>query len=212
MSTRSFLQVIACLPVPGAQGCLATYQQLINNLSTTYQQLINNLSTTRRAQTMPPGSHARNGIRDTKNSRALGLSRRRARESPDFHPLRAVRTGAEGLLSRATPGQPAFRRSAPPRPCTCGCSSAGRRQPVHRCHGEAERLGIGSPDRRGTCKAPRIRIAGKGQGSPFGEPCPLLQPSIAAMAADALLQTRSAGGGSSTRSMTSLTPGSSVSL
>ena len=209
MSTRSFLQVIACLPVPGTQGCLATYQQLINNLSTTYQQLINNLSTTCQQPGEPRQCHPAGC---DKNSRALGLSRRRARESPDFHPLRAVRTGAEGLLSRATPGQPAFRRSAPPRPCTCGSSSAGRRQPVHRCHGEAERPGIGSPDRRGTCKAPRIRIAGKGQGSPFGEPCPLLQPSIAAMAADALLQTRSAGGGSSTRSMTSLTPGSSVSL
>ena len=106
MSTRSFLQVIACLPVPETQGHLATYQQLINNLSTTYQQLINNLSTTRRAQAMsPPPGATRTPVR----SACHGVAHGRARTFIPFAPSGSAQRASCPSLRRDSP-----RFAAPP--------------------------------------------------------------------------------------------------
>ena len=202
MSTRSFLQVIACLPVPETQGHLATYQQLINNLSTTCQQLVNNPASP--GNVTPPGA-----TRTPVRSACHGVAHGRARIFIPIAPSGSAQGSDCPVRHRDRPrfAAPPLRDPAP----------VGLRQQVivSLCIAVTERRrgwASGAQTSGERVSLHRIRIAEKGQGSPFGEPCPLLQPSIAAMAADALLQTRSAGGGSSTRSTTSLTPGSSVSL
>ena len=109
MSTRSFLQVIACLPVPGTQGHLATYQQLINNLSTTCQQLVNNPASPDNAPSAATPGTDSGTPRTPVRSACHGVAHGRARTFIPFAPSGPAQRASCPALRRDRP-----RFAAPP--------------------------------------------------------------------------------------------------